>query len=328
MIQLSIIAPLVYLWTGLLPCVNVTAESVLYYLLPMILAVVGGTWVYAPKQYFPFASQVLGAFQSFKILPPALRTIIQPFGHGFKVTPKGRSAAQSNYEGGIFWTSAFLMCSTVVGLVVNTMPEWQVVTESGLLPTVAIWSAVNIVILFLVCMMSLPAPVRRTEERFQIEEPIWMFNSIGTLTSARTRDLSLSGVALVADTGRIANLGEKVSLYITEVGFVRGVVVRCAERTLGIKFDLPPCVERDLLIRKLFTGGMEMMTVNASTWSATFAMLMAIWSSRIGTRTKSPEILTEPSPVAKLPALSVVIQPRIETRQLAVLSAQRRKFAA
>jgi hypothetical protein len=73
---------------------------------------------------------------------------------------------------------------------------------------------------------------------------------------------------------------------------------------------------------------MELMTVNASTWSATFAMLMAIWSNPTGTRAKLPETLTEPSPVEKLPALSFVIAPRIETRKLAVLSAQRRKFAA
>ena len=282
MLQLSIIAPLVFLWTGLLPCVNVTIESVLYYLLPMMLAVVGGIWVYAPKQYFPFASQVLGTFQSFKILPPTLRTLVQPFGHRFKVTPKGKGAAQSNYESGIFWTSAALMLFTVAGLVINTMPDRQIVTELGLLPTVAFWSAVNIVILFLVCMMSLPAPVRRAEERFQIEEPISLINSDGTFASGSTRDLSLSGVALVADGERAlsANIGERVNLYIAEVGFIRGTVVRRMGRSLSVRFDLPACIERDLLIRKLFTGGMEVATVRASAWSATFAMLKSIWSNR------------------------------------------------
>ena len=32
------------------PLANVTTESVLYYLVPMVLAVGGGIWVYAPQQ--------------------------------------------------------------------------------------------------------------------------------------------------------------------------------------------------------------------------------------------------------------------------------------
>ena len=66
MLLLTLVAPLVFLWTGTLPLVNVTPEAVLYYLLPMILAVAGGIWAYAPRHYFPFAAQVHGTFQSFK----------------------------------------------------------------------------------------------------------------------------------------------------------------------------------------------------------------------------------------------------------------------
>ena len=53
MFILAIIAPLVFLWTGILPFTNVTTEAVFHYLVPMIMAMVGGIWVYAPKQYFP-----------------------------------------------------------------------------------------------------------------------------------------------------------------------------------------------------------------------------------------------------------------------------------
>ena len=64
---LAAIIPLVFLWTGVLPMVNVTLEGVFSYVIPMILATVGGICVYAPKRYFPLAAQVLGTFQSFKI---------------------------------------------------------------------------------------------------------------------------------------------------------------------------------------------------------------------------------------------------------------------
>ena len=67
MLMLIIIAPLVFLWTGVLPLVNITTEAVVYYQLPMILAIAGGIWAFAPRQYFPFAAQVHGTFQSYEI---------------------------------------------------------------------------------------------------------------------------------------------------------------------------------------------------------------------------------------------------------------------
>jgi cellulose synthase (UDP-forming) len=330
MLLLAVIAPLVFLWTGVLPFVNVTTEAAIYYLAPMMLAVVGGTWVYAPRQYFPFASQVLGTFQSFRILPSALKTLVKPFGHLFKVTPKGRDAAHAHYERGIFWTAAGLMALTVLGLIVNTIPEWQIITKSGLLPTVAFWCAINVVVLFLVCMMSLQAPLRRAEERFQLREPIWIFSADGTLSTGLTRDLSLSGVGIDADAGRAltARVGEGVRLYITEVGFVAGTVVRLNDRFLSVRFELPASVERDLLIRKLFTGGLDAATVTASAWSATRAMLGSIWSSRAAVTAPEAEAgAVAPAPV-KLPARSLVIAPRPERARLAELSDERRKFAA
>ena len=79
-LMLIIVAPLVFLWMGVLPLVNVTAEAVVYYQLPMMLAVAGGIWAFAPRQYFPFTAQVHGTFQSFKILPTVLMTIARPLG--------------------------------------------------------------------------------------------------------------------------------------------------------------------------------------------------------------------------------------------------------
>ena len=133
-------------------------QSVLDYIVPMILALIGGLKIFAPTKYFPFASQVLGSFQSFKILPTVLLTLIKPFGHAFKVTPKGRAARRSNYDRGIFWTAAGLIFLTIGGLVLNSMPETQIIDRSSLLPVMVIWGVINVIVLFLVCMMSVQAP--------------------------------------------------------------------------------------------------------------------------------------------------------------------------
>jgi cellulose synthase (UDP-forming) len=333
-LMLMIFGPLVFLWTGMLPFVNVTTNDIIYYFAPTMLAVVGGIWVYVPGQYFPFASQVIGTFQSFKILPHVLQTMVKPFGHLFKVTPKGRDAANTTGERGIFWIAVTLIVLTAAGLIVNSVPEWQIVIQGSLIPIVAFWAMVNMLVLLLVCMISLQAPVHRAEERFQFEEPIWIFSAARTLATGRTQDVSLSGAGLTVDSEGALKVkaGERVRLYITEVGFVAGTVVRLRDGFLGVQFDLPPSAERDLLIRKLFTGGLEAATVKATAWSTTRALLKSIWSSR----TALPAPVPVPAPTAevatllpvKLPAQSLVIAPRPGRARLAELSAERRNLAA
>jgi cellulose synthase (UDP-forming) len=324
MLTLIIIAPLVFLWTGVLPLVNVTAEAVLYYQLPMVLAVAGGIWAFAPHQYFPFAAQVHGTFQSFRILPTVLLTLAKPFGHIFKVTPKGAGAKKLEYDGTIFWTAAALMALTIIGLVINALPEWRIIGQSGLLPIVAFWGVINIIVLFLVCMMALQAPVRRGEERFNLNQPIWIFTASGALSTGRTKDMSLTGVAIVADEDRslACKIGDHVRIFLTEVGFVGATVVRQAGRVLAVQLDLPPGLERDLLIRKLFTAGLDATTVNASAFSSTGALLMSIWAT--GGKKAAVELSAAPALIQeKLTAQSLVVHARPAPQRLADLAAQR-----
>lgn len=330
MLLLTLVAPLVFLWTGILPLVHVTPEAVLYYLLPMILAVAGGIWAFAPRHYFPFAAQVHGTFQSFKVLPTVLVTMAKPFGHVFKVTPKGAEAKTSDYDRPIFWTAACLMLLTILGLVINSQSEWRIIGEGGLLPIVACWAVLNIVVLFLVCMMSLQAPVRRGEERFELDEPVWIFAANGALSTGRIRDISLSGAAIIADENRAlaTHSGERARIFITEVGFVAASVVRQAGQFLAVHFDLPPGVERDLLVRRLFTAGLDATTVHASALSSTAAMLMSIWA--MGTTRSNVEAPAPASPLAaieKLPAESLVVPSRQQPKRLGTIAAER-KIAA
>jgi cellulose synthase (UDP-forming) len=326
MLLLTIIAPLVFLWTGVLPLVNVTPEAILYYLLPMMLAVAGGIWTFAPHHYFPFAAQVRGTFQSFKILPTVLLTMAKPFGHVFKVTPKGALAKKSDYDRPIFWTAASLMGLTILGLVINAHSEWRMIGQAGLLPVVACWAAINIVVLFLVCMMSLQAPVSRGEERFKLDEPIWIFAASGALSTGRVKDISLTGVAILVGGDRSLSTasGETARVFITEVGFVSGIVVRQAGQFLAVRFDLPQCIERDLLIRKLFTSGLDATTVTASALSSTGAMLMSIWTAGRRRQERDVEAIADAAlSTDRLSAESLIVLARVQPERLAVLAASR-----
>lgn len=329
--MLALIAPLVFFWTGILPFVNVTSEAEIYYFLPTFLSVVGGIWLYAPNYFSPLAAYVLGTFQSFKVLPPVLETIVRPFGHIFKVTPKGNLAASRRYDLHIFWTAAALMALTAAGLIINTFPEYRIVSSAGLLPVAATLGAVNILVLFLVCMLSLQAPIRRNEERFPIDEPVSIVNAAGLFMAGNIKDLSLTGAGIVADNIQaMPKIGERLRLYIAEVGFVAGSVVWNMDRTFGVQFDLPQSIERDLLIRKLFTAGFDTTEESVSAWAGSAAVLKAIWSYRHAAPLllPAPDAASELDEPAKLPAESLLIPPREERGRLADLGAQRRKLAA
>jgi cellulose synthase (UDP-forming) len=181
-------------------------------------------------------------------------------------------------------------------------------------------------VLFLVCMMSLQAPVRRGEERFKLDEPIWIFAGNGALSTGRIKDISLTGAGIVADENLAlaTKAGETARVFIVGVGFVSATVVRQAGRFLAVHFNLPPCVERDLLIRKLFTAGLDATTVTASALSSTGAMLMSIWST--SERRREVEVETTAIPVLaadKLPAQSLVVSPQKPPKRLAKLAAER-----
>src|SRR6202020_206490 len=113
-------------------------------------------------------------------------------------------------------------------------------------------------------------------------------------------------------------------VFFVEIGFVKATVVRQDGRFLAVHFDLPPCVERDLLIRKLFTAGLDATTVTATALSSTRAMLMSIWSA--GSRPLKVEVdaITIPSLDAdKLPAQSLLVISRQQPKRLAKLAAER-----
>lgn len=309
----GIIVPIVFLWTGMLPMVNVTLEAVLSYMLPAILAVVGGICLYAPKQYFPLASQVLGTLQSFKLLPTLLATLVRPFGHTFKVTPKGRAAMSSVYDPTIFWTSASLIGLTMLGILINLVPELRIIQQDALVSVVGGWGGYNMLLLFLVCMLSLQGEVRRAEERFEVTDPVWVLDGTGTaLRAGRLTDLSLSGAGVATDTSFAGTANTPVRLFVPEVGILSGRVVRRVPGMMGVAFDSVAGVERDLLIRKLFTAKRPEVTVPVSAWTVTCAMVTSIWSTPSAARPEADSAQDDQPavPEKKLPAQSLVVLPR------------------
>ncbi len=185
-------------------------------------------------------------------------------------------------------------------------------------------------LLFLVCMMSLQGNVQRGEERVGCDEPGLIMGPGDERTLGRLVDISLSGAGILPDqTGPFAGQeGSSLKVLISEVGFVPGRIARQSGELLGIKFDLGPCVERDLLIRKLFTSGLAATKVKATAWSATAALLESIIMTPTPTsprETESGGAHAEHS--RKLRAESLVIPPHAEQPRWADLADERRAVA-
>ena len=117
---------------------------------------------------------------------------------------------------------------------------------------------------------------------------------------------------------------------MTEVGLIPGQIVRQDRQFLGVRFALEPGVERDLLIRKLFTSGLVATTVSATAWSATTAVLKSVWSTPSATHEGEPESATTTKLMvapAKLAAQSLVVLPRAALNDWTDLAIQRRDVA-
>lgn len=274
MLMTSLIAPLVFLFFDVPPLVGVTAQSAIFFLVPMVFAQVGGIVLLGGGRYFPIAAQVLGTFQSFRLLPVIIKTLFKPHGHAFKVTPKGSDAAGGGYQRGIFFACTGLMIATLAGLVINAFPDTRIVMQGALVPMVAFWGLVNVVVLFLAAMLCLGRPALRAEERFPWHEPVAIWRrDARNATLARVVDLSVSGIALEGDG---VEVGEPVRVRLRGVGSIEGRVARARNGRIGIAFDGADSPARDRLIVQLFTRGMNATQLQVPLWRATRTILARI----------------------------------------------------
>jgi cellulose synthase (UDP-forming) len=319
MTLMSLIAPLVFLLCDLAPMTHTTTEACVYYLAPMLLAMFGGLTTFASGRYNPLAAQVLGTFQSFKLLPSVLLTLVKPRGHAFKVTPKGASAS-GGFERAVFLACLALIALNVMGLTVNVLPEWRRVDDVALVPMVAFWCGVNIVVLFLVSLICLQMPVRRDEERWVLQEPVMVRHcDNGAHVTLMSEDMSISGAGLRIGAASVAGwrAGDAVQAYVSAVGWTRARVARIAGDFVALKFEYGDGLSRDLMIRKLFTGGQNTAVARTSSARVTFALLKRIWSADMQVRHAPAAEPEAEAPAERLAPATRLLRPSPEAARLA-----------
>ncbi|MHA1529499.1 MAG: PilZ domain-containing protein, partial [Alphaproteobacteria bacterium] len=292
-------APCIYLLAGLLPLVNVTPEAVIYYQLPFILGAISALRFFAPEQFFPLPSVVLGVLQSFRFLPMLIGTLIRPHGHVFKVTPKGRDAAGTSYDLFTVALAGSLLAATAAGFLLNSSLDTRVIDDVELMPVVALWGTFNVIVLLIVLVTAFSTPSKRAEERFALDEPVLLRGSGGALTG-RIRDISLSGAAIRLDSETALAPGDWLAISIADAGEIPARIVRRMGNELGMIFHLPLSPTRDRLIRKIFTGGYDNATRADDQLEISMQMIGSIFRHQPAPAPAAPEAAPETPPARLL----------------------------
>ena len=307
-IMFTLAAPIMFALFNLSPMVGVDLPEIAFYVLPMVIAILSGITLLAPTKYFPLAAQILSLFQTFRILPVALQTLVRPKGLIFKVTPKGANAGGGGWETTVLAASLLMIALSALAIGINLMPDYRIVSTDGLMPVVAFWLTVNMVMLFYVAMMCLEKPRVRGEERFPLKHKVTLIGQDGTMATSDQGDISISGLGLLVDDSSHFAVGDRVQAVIPEVGIVRGFIRRTG-RIVGVGFDFHSEELRDRLIVSLFTNPIGINRQSASASQVTHALLRRLWEADLRVRQTAAPVEEVPVVEQKLEPATRVIAP-------------------
>jgi cellulose synthase (UDP-forming) len=222
-----------------------------------------------------------------------------------------------------------MMILTVVGILVNTIPELRIAPPESDLSVAFAWAGANVVVLFLVCMTCLTMPTLRNEERIPFTEPVWLRRRDGRMARTVSTDISVTGIGVGVDPANpfLADLaqGEVLNVAISEVGQLDAQVMRRSAGSAGLVFVAPSWLERDLLLRKTFTRASNPRAVSIGVVQASLAILSRIANLELPDLARPAEPApAEPAvPEEKLAAESFAQQPWARG-EIGAAAAQRR----
>ena len=156
--------PLGYLWWGIAP-IQASFSELLFFFLPYYFTfAVVFAWLNGSRRSF-FWAEVYGAIIAFPVAFMTLNTLIQPFGKGFKVTPKGVSAkkAMLNWQAASPLVILFLLYLITIGA---ALFNWQWLQNLDSVSIGLFWAIYNTCILFIAILISIDVPQQVLAIRF------------------------------------------------------------------------------------------------------------------------------------------------------------------
>ena len=275
-VRLMLIAiPLAYLLLGWLPFHFTDAADMVFYQLPVFLSFFLAMRWLVGGHFSPLVSGPAGVFASFRLAPTVVASLIKPFGKPFRVTPKGSDAANgARVE--FFSLGMILLCMglTLLGLLLNVVPELAVVPHDEFFPIAMFWSMLNVVTLGLAALLCFEGPRLRKEERFLMAESANAHDG-ETQVTVDLIDASVDGCKFaLPPTGHGQFAKGTASLTVQGVGRVKIHPIRQNHGHLAATFEYDSKAQRNAMICKLFSG--QYTTVAPETTS-TRQLISSLW---------------------------------------------------
>lgn len=241
MMLLAMLAPAVYWWTGVPPFLAGPKDFLAHFGPRFVAEAAAMAWV-SRWSVMPVLSGVAPLVVAPSAGMAALRALLRPRGHRFKVTMKGGDRRRVVVHARLLAWMLGLMAAIMSGVAASQLP--------GLLPPgrhdLAVnlgWSGYALVILFLGLLVAVELPRRRRHERMPMQERAWLDGVAVDLI-----DLSIGGACVAGNS-----MAESVRLHLSEVGTLSARVVRRQPGRLYLEFATNPAAH-DRLIRKIYTG--------------------------------------------------------------------------
>jgi cellulose synthase (UDP-forming) len=244
-------APIIYWMTGT-SVIDARIDELVYYQWPFTVAICSMMFSLSERRVVPILSDISQMISTFVILRTVITTLIKPWGHPFKVTPKGKSTEHIVIHWQLAWPFMLLAGGIVCGLAANTSPYAPLNGSPGYTINV-IWSLVDILLLLATVAACVELP-RKSVVTFPSMEN-------GTLLCGDVR-LPCLVRRISTEHAEIADLDWNLAQGATHLALDAGALVipilsvSGGRSTLTVELSATPRL-RQALVRKLFGGGYD-----------------------------------------------------------------------
>jgi cellulose synthase (UDP-forming) len=291
--------PFAYAFLGVIP-LQATMNELVYFFLPYIVAQFSTFAWLNGRSRSALLSDIYSLVLAFPLAFTVFRVMLNPFGRGFNVTPKGQTRSQYQFNWGLAWPLILMFIATAFSLWRNLgicmiKGEWQTTVPPELAQTVKgvglgwVWSAYNLILIGIALLILLDVPKPDLYEWFNLRRTVRL--KVGDCEYwGSTTMLSQGGAEIVLTQSgfELLNLDEFVEVTILEIDLTLRVQVEKLEleeglATLRVLFEPLNLSQEKALVEMLFCrpGQWQYRTTPGEIQSVWILLRTLLWPKAI-----------------------------------------------